>query len=342
MSAATGGAGASAAAAAAAAPYLVPISDAEPIGSGIVFLHEVAGAAGAAAAAAAALAPGKYILVGKESKYCTDVDEDDRKAAYDAVITRRGPAAIAEARAARDAVPPFFTKMRNPAEPGAPFFTEATFLERQRFVLPAGTAAGTSDTLLTAKVKFTERLTNIMRINPGIILRHDTPLLRSDGSYTTNFRYLPASFKYGIIKGSREKDSSKRFYVEDPIRTISREFREEVGTDFNPRPLLQFPGLSAGYKIFFTTTKDQAPPGKDAEFTRSFIEDKIRGRTARHYGELFDLEFMKTDEIMTKLDKFNIVSIEVLTYMHTQRMMGGSRTRRNRRRNRKQRRQSRK
>ena len=316
MASALGGAGVPAA----AAPAEVAIAPGVPSGAGLVLIYEATAAAAAGASAAApAMAPGKYILVGKESKFCTDADLTDMKAAYDAAIAAEKT--VEEAEAAKAAVPPFFTKLNNPF--GAtvlplPKFTQDVLTERQRFVRPPGM---TTDAFFeAAKAKFTERLIAISRVNPGVRLTFDTPVLRDAGSvYTTNFRYLHDQSKYGIIKGSRERNAEKTHYVESTETTIFREFFEETGVRLVKKP--EFKATISKYDIYVTKTSDQRP---DPEF-KSMIENKIVERARRQYGELFDMEFMRLDTALRRIEDFNGISGDAITILNYRRMLGGKR-----------------
>ena len=119
--------------------------------------------------------------------------------------------------------------------------------------------------------------------------------------WTTTYRILPGSFKYGIPKGRAEG-------TETPLQTANRELGEEVGIQI--AGLVEFPVPGIDRVIF---KKDI----KETDATR--MMQTIAGRMSRQYGELFDVGFRTADDLAGKTNFITTQSI---------RQVGGRRRRR--------------
>jgi hypothetical protein len=333
MAAAAGSAGVGA-----AARELYPVSGADIFGSALVILHEVprpttdmlnsrnyhgpihtarpknnmnfsetgriprgahesvfAGAAGAAAAGAAAAAapkpprPGKYVLIGKESKYCTDrYPKPDSPTRY--CETLRNPF-----------IPPVGGNLLH--------FTYDTFKEREKVVVPPSISE--KDKLGFVLDKLSSRIQTIMGVNPGIRLRYEIP--KPNGAkteYTTKIRFLPEEFTFGIVKGGREKTEDKEYFIETPVNTVLREYEEEVGgkilNDLRGNLIETTTKTSNKYLIYIIQVRTGI---------RNAMEAKINERNQRYLGEVFDLQFMHTDDIKGIYHRLNRPSKDALKTM---------------------------
>ena len=232
-----------------------------------------------------------YVLRGKESKYLTD-----------------------DARC---------TTLVDPLT-GAKFTLES-FQDRQRFTAPAGQTL--DQAIMSAKNVYTNRANAIAVANGGFNIRYDTPVRANTVapfSFTVNFRYLAPDAKYGIVKGKREE-------AEDPRITARREFYEEVGVNYDA---LAFRTTRIGaneiinnqYKLFNSSTDVLAVAPVTRDMAYGQILAAIANRTARRYGEMYDLEFVPMATILVDYHEFNGISkASITSFREAFGIAGGSR-----------------
>jgi 8-oxo-dGTP pyrophosphatase MutT (NUDIX family) len=195
-----------------------------------------------------------FVLLGKESQYCTDI----------------------------------WNMFIHP-DTGRPFTSKEEFKAYQTYRAPASA----SNAPVAARAEFSRRAHALTSRNVEFEggIRFDTIKQNAaDPSiWTTNFRFLPENFRYGIVKGGRETG-------ETISQTIQREAREEIGIVLDPGMQIGIvPELIENYCMVFTYI-DQVGPAQIANF-RKYITDTIARRTAEHYGELYDLAFVSVDMI---------------------------------------------
>jgi hypothetical protein len=126
-------------------------------------------------------------------------------------------------------------------------------------------------------------------------IQFDTPDIY-ETHVRTRFRYLRNDWKYGIVKGGfdSQKDTSS-------LDNASREFNEEVMT-FDDKNAFQYLNTKIQnrdvYKIHFQNETE--------------LYDAILQRKTMCYGELFDIQFLKSEEIKKIWRNVNHVSKQAL------------------------------
>jgi len=165
-------------------------------------------------------------------------------------------------------------------------------LEKQEFdtsSLPSSMSE--EEKLKEAKKTFSRRaleLESILRLG---MLKFDLPVKTTTG-YKVNFRYLPSSFKRGIIKGG--KDGS-----ETPLQTILREVGEEVGINIpeaEQRKMINL-GVCEQYNMF--SLNIGSTKARDAFLSR--IQERLKAKS----GEIYEFSFKPLSQINPLLPDFN-------------------------------------
>lgn len=145
--------------------------------------------------------------------------------------------------------------------------------------------------LMQAKMYFSK---GAKELEDGIgmqTIKFDTPILKGD-SYTVNFRYLPETFKRGVIKGGIEGS-------ETPAQAILRETAEELGINIKEKNLVNL-GVCEGNQVYSLNI------GKESY---DFFTKRIKEREIAKSGEVFDLSFKPLNFIESQLLQHNKKSI---------------------------------
>jgi 8-oxo-dGTP pyrophosphatase MutT (NUDIX family) len=121
-------------------------------------------------------------------------------------------------------------------------------------------------------------------------IQYDTPK-KTDIGYSVKYRFLPIDHKRGVIKGGKENGESS-------VEAILREVREEVGMNI-PSEKLEFIGNCTKNDVFSLNI--------GIKNAKSFI-DKIKDRSDRKSGEVFELQFRPLPEILRTLPAYNMKS----------------------------------
>jgi hypothetical protein len=149
-----------------------------------------------------------------------------------------------------------------------------------------------SDKLKEAKLNFSRQALELEKILGLGPIKFDTlEEAKTEDGYTVNFRYLPRSFKRGIIKGSKEGS-------ETPMQTILREVGEEVGINIpeaEQRKIIDL-GICSRYKTFSLDITKKA---------RDVFLRRIQERFAARSGEIYEFSFKTLPEIDSLLHMFN-------------------------------------
>ena len=132
-------------------------------------------------------------------------------------------------------------------------------------------------------------------------IQFDQPVAHSSGKgWTTNYRFLPDAFKYGVPKGGSNPSEVTR-------ATALREFGEEIGLALDPS-IVTGPIETVDHYDFYRVDCSKELKGN--------IEAAVAGRAARHYSELFDIEFMLIETALalerTKINGKSRAAIEAL------------------------------
>ena len=122
-------------------------------------------------------------------------------------------------------------------------------------------------------------------------IQFDTPLETNDG-FSVNYRYLPSTYKRGIIKGKKESGDLS------PLKTIVREISEELGVNVSEKAQAKIEPICDcdGYTVFtLEINKD----------TRNFFLDIIQKRLKSQTGEIFEFSFKPITEIYSNYTQYN-------------------------------------
>lgn len=217
----------------------------------------------------------KLVLIGDESKYCTDEYPKKGDPAFCTRLMKSdGITAITPDELKKRQTLTLTNAIRADImkEAGNPKMDDAKIAEYYFISMAQNMTANNLETLK----KF------------GGKIRIDTPIHRGDDVYTVNYRFLPETPFSGIIKGGMNAGETAR-------GTILREFREEVGIDLphteivtevgkEPKiiDLLETIGVIKNYKYYTLRVSTKFDT----------IDNAIRAKNSSYIGELYNLRFV--------------------------------------------------
>ena len=196
------------------------------------------------------------LLVGKESVYVSDLIKDDIE-----FSKKFGPLVITKQEFDISALPSSMTEEEKLKESKKVFSRRALELES---VLGLG------------------------------MLKFDTPEKIEKG-YKVNFRYLPRSFKRGVIKGGRKGS-------ETPLQTILREVGEEIGINIPEGEQRKMINLGDCEKYTMFSLDIGSTKARDAFLLR--IQERLKAKS----GEVYEFSFKSLSQIIPLLEEFNTKS----------------------------------
>jgi hypothetical protein len=196
------------------------------------------------------------LLVGKESVYVSDLIKD-----YVEFRNKFGPLVITKQEFDTSALPSSMTE---------------------------------EEKLKESKKVFSRRALELESILGIGMLKFDTPEKTVKG-YKVNFRYLPRSFKRGVIKGGREG-------IETPLQTILREVSEEIGINIPEGEQRKMINLGDCEKYTMFSLDIGSIKARDAFLGR--IQERLNAKS----GEVYEFSFKSLSQIVPLLEEFNTKS----------------------------------
>ena len=181
---------------------------------------------------------------------------------------------------------------------------ESNFLDEVKAGTPREeTFIGTPD---AANAHFSARAKALSSMH-GITVHYSQLVPNAEKTgFTTVYRALKGTAKYGVPKGHREG-------AENALKTAARELNEETGVTLLRTHELKRPHLVEENYVMFHC---QIHPSEKAVF-----EAAIASCYARNYGEMFDLSFLELSAVIylieTDSSLFNKKSRQALEYLNS-------------------------